>query len=145
MPQVPNPVVVAKTPGGALVPVNVNSAGTLATATGSTGNPAVPSLDASGNVRVNPNPQNSALGVNAASVIKAAAGRVGSVNIITGGSTAGAIYDCLTTAAVGTTNQIATLPALTTAQLGVLTINSIAKVGITVIPGTGQAVSVFYE
>ncbi len=103
------------------------------------------STDAAGSLRANAIPGNTALGISANTVVKSAPGRVGTANVVVGGSTAGGIYDCLTTAAIGTTNQIAVLPPLTSAQVSALTINMVAKLGITVIPGTGQTVNVAFE
>ncbi len=145
MPQNPLQYAVGKNTSNVATPLNTDATGTLATAKTAAGVAAVPAQDASSNLRVNPNPQNSSLGITAATVVKAAPGRLGMASLIIGGSTAGAIHDCLTTSACNTTNQIAVLPPLTTAQIGVLQIQSIAKVGIVVMPGTGQTVTVTYE
>lgn len=145
MPQNGIPTLGGKKPAGSVTPLNTDASGNLGTALSSTSTPTQPRLDAQSNLRATIIPANSALGLTAPTIVKASPGRVGAANILVGGSAAGGIYDCLTTAAASATNQIAMLPILTTAQLSSLSINTIAKVGIVVLPGTGQTVSVGFE
>lgn len=112
------------TPGGALAPQQ---------------------LDSQGAERVSTVPKLTALNITAAAVVKAAPGRISKVSVIAGGTAAGGVYDCLTTAAAATSNQIATIPVLTTAQVSMLAIDFTALTGITVLPGTGQTLAVSYE
>jgi hypothetical protein len=87
-----------------------------------------------------PATRNSRLNITAATVVKAAPGFVGTVTVVVAGSAHGAIGDALTTGAVSAANTIAYLP--TTA--GTYVINFPAHVGIAVVPGTGQTLSVSF-
>lgn len=82
-----------------------------------------------------------ALDITAATVIKAASGAVLTVAVVTGGSTAGAVYDGLATTGNTVANQIGTLPN----TVGSYAINFPCINGIVVIPGTGQVVAVAYN
>jgi len=113
----------------------VNPAGTLVTN----------QADLGGALRTTTTPKLTALGVAAASIIKGSPGRVQRINVVVPGSTAGGVYDCLTTQAAATSNQIASIPPLSTAQIGALTVDANAATGIVVIPGTGQTLAVIYE
>jgi len=88
------------------------------------------------------NGNKSALYVNGAKVIKASAGMVAQINVLVAGA-AGAVYDCATTAAAAavTANQIAVIPA----TVGPVEIRFPALVGIVVVPGAGQVISVSYD
>ena len=72
-------------------------------------------------------------------VIKATPGIVCKVNVIVAGA-AGGIYDCATTAAIATANEIASVPA----TAGPLSIEFPCLVGITYKPGSGQVISISY-
>lgn len=106
-------------------------------------------LDVNGDLRTNGIPSLTALDLIANTVVKAGPGRVGTINIISAPGSAGGVYDCLTTAAAATSNQMAVIPALTTSQvstLGVIPaiqVNMMAQVGITVLT-TGQ-IAISYE
>jgi hypothetical protein len=102
-------------------------------------------LDAFGNVRIDSAPALTALGITAATVVKPASGRVGTVSVIVPGSTNGGIYDALTTAQAAASNQIAVAPAFATAQIAPLTVNMVTQNGIVAIPGTGQTLAISYE
>lgn len=102
-------------------------------------------VDSQSALRTTPAPKLSSLGITAATVAKAGPGRITRINVIVPGSTAGGVYDCLTTAAAASSNQIASIPPLTTAQLGSLSLDVNALTGITILPGTGQTLAAFYE
>jgi hypothetical protein len=72
-------------------------------------------------------------------VVKSTAGRIGSVSVIIAGSAQGMIYD---SAQVGTiTKPLCPIPNI----VGVYTANLPANVGVLVVPGTGQTVSVSFS
>lgn len=98
-----------------------------------------------GDLRVTDTPTQHACGLTAATVVATGPVRVGTAAVLVGGSAVGAIHDCLTTAAAAATNQIAMLPALTTAQISSFDVGMVASLGLVVIPGTGQTVSVSYD
>jgi hypothetical protein len=76
---------------------------------------------------------------NAPTVIKAAKGYIARVSVIVAGA-AGAVYDCATTAAAITANEIAVIPA----TIGPVALEFPCLTGITVLPGAGQIISVSY-
>ena len=78
--------------------------------------------------------------ISAATVVKAAAGRICSVSVTTAGSSTGKIYDSATTA---TTNLLYIIPDAVGNQPYV--VNLPASFGILVVPGTGQVVTVSYS
>jgi hypothetical protein len=87
----------------------------------------------------------SASGVNVATVIKTFPGRIVSINVAVAGSTAGAAYDLASLVGVilGTTtaNLICAIPnTVGITNLGFTTTN-----GISVIPGSGQVISIVYS
>jgi hypothetical protein len=97
--------------------------------------------DPSGNLRVaNLGGANSALYLQAGTVVKASAGAVVRVVVQVAGSATGSINDCTATAAAVTANQIAVIPE----TVGPVTLEFPCLNGITVMPGSGQAVSVSY-
>lgn len=112
------------TPGGALAPTQ---------------------LDAQGAERVTTAPAKVAFNMTAPTVVKAGAGRVSRVNVIVAGTAAGGVYDCLTTAAASALNQIASIPTLSTAQLGSLALDCNVITGLVILPGTGQTLTAIYE
>jgi hypothetical protein len=124
MPQTPLGEVYAKTPTGPLAPLNEDALGNLRT----TGLPALTLLD-----------------ITAATVVKAAPGRVGKVQVIVAGSTAGSINDCLATSQIAVTNQVAVLAPLSTSQITAIPVDFVFKTGICIQPGTGQTLAVNYE
>lgn len=81
----------------------------------------------------------SANGVSANSVIKAAPGRLVRVNVTTAGA-AGAIYDSASVAGIATSNLIAVIPA----TAGVYFFDWPVVNGITYIPGAAQVVSISF-
>jgi hypothetical protein len=85
------------------------------------------------------------LNVVAATVVKAAPGRVGKAQIIVAGSAAGGVYDCLTTAQCTVSTQICSLPPVATTQISAIPVDMMAQVGICILPGTGQTVSLSFE
>ncbi|WP_455387440.1 hypothetical protein [Petrachloros mirabilis] len=72
-------------------------------------------------------------------VVKGSPGQVCSVSIITSGSTSGAIHDCTTSGAATSGNV--TIPLVS----GTFYAPFKHSKGITVIPGTGQVLSLSYE
>jgi hypothetical protein len=84
---------------------------------------------------------NTQLNVNSAIVLKKSAGAVMQVSVTLAGSAAGGVYDCAATANATTGNLVATLPN----TVGPVTISFPCLVGITVVPGSGQRVSVAYQ
>jgi hypothetical protein len=124
MPQNPNAATVAVNPAGAQAPAH---------------------LDAYSNLRINPIPALTVLDITAATVVKAAPGRIGKVHVVVPGSANGSVNDCLTTAQVNVTNQICAIPAFSTAQIAPVSVDWLTSTGIVVVPGTGQTLSVSYE
>lgn len=83
-----------------------------------------------------------ALNVNGAPrVLKAAAGAVINACVMVAGSAAGGVFDCTATANATTAAQVGVLPA----TVGNYTLNFPCLVGVTVVPGTGQKVSLSYQ
>ena len=124
MPQNPLAATIATNPSNQQAPAKLNSVGELL---------------------VNSLPALTLLDITAATVVKASPGRVGTCSVIVGGTGAGSINDCLTTAQVNVTNQIAVIPALATSQIGVFKVDMNGLTGIVVAPGTGQTVAISYE
>lgn len=84
--------------------------------------------------------QSQTYNITAATVIKAAPGRVFRVNVQVAGSTTGTVNDCLTTGAAAIANQVAVIPD----TVGPLLLEWPCATGIVVVPGTGQTLSVSY-
>lgn len=80
-----------------------------------------------------------ALNVNQPTVVKATPGSVLMMNVLVAGSV-GAIYDCASSAAATTSNEIAVIPA----AAGPVELNFPCLVGIVVKPGANQVVSLSY-
>lgn len=102
-------------------------------------------LDAQGAERVSTAPASVAFNLTAPTVVKAGPGRITRVNVIVAGTAAGGVYDCLTTAAASALNQIASIPTISTAQLGSLALDCRVITGLTILPGTGQTLVAVYE
>jgi hypothetical protein len=102
-------------------------------------------VDSQGALRSSNTPNLTKLNMTLPTVLKAAPGRIERVNVIVAGTTPGGVYDCLTTAAAATSNQIASIPPLSTAAIGSLVIGALAQVGITILPGAGQTLTATYE
>jgi hypothetical protein len=82
------------------------------------------------------------LTITVATVVKAAPGAVLTVSVLATGSVGGAIYDCATSgAASSTSNQVGVIPQ----TLGSADLSFPCFVGIFVLPGAGQKVSVVYQ
>jgi hypothetical protein len=124
MPQNPLAATVATNPAGQQAPAKLNTAGELLVS-------ALPAL--------------TLLDITAATVVKAGAGRAGTLSVVVGGTGAGGIYDSLTTASLTAANQLAVIPTLTTAQISTLKVDMPFTNGLVVSPGTGQTVAVSYE
>lgn len=83
------------------------------------------------------------LGITAATVVKASDGRVKQISVVTVGTTAGSVNDCITTGAAAASNAIAQLP--TTAGAIVFNPPWECGTGITVVPGTGQTIAIDWD
>ncbi len=83
---------------------------------------------------------NNKLDISAATVVKATPGTCWEVNVTTAGTTTGAIYDTNATGSVGAANLVAVIPDV----VGSYTFTFPCLTGITVVPGTGQVVSVAF-
>jgi len=76
----------------------------------------------------------------ASAVIKASAGRVCRVSVLTAGSAPGFIHDCAATGVAAAGNKIAVIPN----AVGIYDIDMPCATGIVYILGTGQVVTVSY-
>lgn len=84
-----------------------------------------------------------ALNVDQPTVVKASAGLIASINVVTPGTGVGFIYDSASTANCNTGNAICPIPDTAggaTVQLGIP-----VQTGITVQPGAGQMLTVVYR
>ena len=82
-----------------------------------------------------------AYNITAATVVKAAPGRLIRISVIVAGSAAGTANDCLTTGAAADANEIAAIPN----TVGVVCVEWPCATGIVIVPGTGQTVAVSYS
>lgn len=82
-------------------------------------------------------------GLSASTVIKAAPGRLGRVNVttISGGTNGGSVYDAATTGAAAASNLIATLPK----TVGSYEFDWPFNNGLVYIPGTSEVVSISWS
>lgn len=78
--------------------------------------------------------------ITAATVIKAAPGRVARVSVIVAGA-AGTLNDCTTTGAAAASNQIAAIPAV----VGMIWIDWTTSAGIVLVPGAGQTLAISFD
>jgi hypothetical protein len=79
------------------------------------------------------------LNITAATVIKAAPGRLVRISVIVAGA-AGTANDCTTTGAAAAANEIAVIPA----AVGPVPLDWPCLAGIVVVPGTGQTIAVSF-
>lgn len=89
-----------------------------------------------------------AKGLTATTLLKSGAGRVASVVVVVAGSADGAIYDAISTAAIGPSNLIWTIHKSLTVidQTSVpVVLNLPFKDGLVIVPGTGMTVVVSYS
>jgi hypothetical protein len=102
-------------------------------------------MDGSGNLLVG-NGSNNKLNVNTITAVKASAGRVCKVTVITA-ATAGnfAVYDVATTGAAATANAIVKYTASWPAVGSVITLDFPCLAGIVVDPGTSGVVAVSFD
>lgn len=107
---------------------------------GPTGTPSQMSVSQFGDVINSSGGLTPALNISAATVIKAVAGRLCRLSVITAGSTAGSVYDYNSTSSIPAGSLIASIPAAT----GMTQLDFPCSVGITVVPGTGQVLAVTY-
>jgi hypothetical protein len=124
MPQNPLGAYVATNPSNKLVPLGVDSVGSLKTTV-------VSSADV---------PTNSALNITTATLVKAGAGRIYGFSVNTGGSSAGAVYDIGATSLTGAANLVVNTPTVA----GIQNVNAPFTNGLVVSPGTSQVIAVFY-
>ena len=120
MPQSPIQQYVANNPSGVASPLATDTFGALV---------------------VDNAPSLSRLNITASTLVKAGVGEVVVAIVNTAGSTAGAIHDAATTGGVSAATLIATLPN----TVGSYTIRFPYALGLVVVPGTGQVVSVSYN
>ena len=85
--------------------------------------------------------QKSALDITAATVVKASNGFVVRVSVLVAGSTTGTVNDSATTGGAAVANEIAVIPN----TVGTYAIEFPFANGLTIVPGTGQTVSVSYN
>ena len=85
---------------------------------------------------------NTKYNISAATVVKATAGQLVTISVITAGSTVGTANDSATTAGAAIGNQIAAIP--NTAG-SIQLVNWKCANGITIVPGTGQVIAVSYN
>lgn len=104
--------------------------------------PAASKVDAVGSLRTVSSPGLSTLNMTAATLVKSGAGRVGTINVVVGGSAAGAVHDCATTGAASAANKIAVLPQTNPSTIP---LNFPVTLGLVVVPGTGQTITACYE
>lgn len=84
---------------------------------------------------------NASLDITAATVVKATPGTLVRISVVVAGSAAGSANDCATTGAAAAANEIAAIPA----AVGVTYLAWPCKVGIVIVPGTGQTLSVSFS
>lgn len=82
----------------------------------------------------------SSLYITGTTVVKSTPGMVAKAIVLVAGAP-GTINDCSTTAAVATANEIAVLPA----AVGPIELEFPCLVGIVVVPGAGQVISLSYQ
>lgn len=87
-----------------------------------------------------PRPTNPSYNLSVATVVKASAGTLWRINVVTAGSTSGTANDCTTTGAAAAGNLICEIPN----TVGTIELQWPAATGIVIVPGTGQVVSVSY-
>jgi hypothetical protein len=83
----------------------------------------------------------SLLNITSATVVKTGFGKVGKISVTVAGSVAGTVSDVATTGGVAAANLIGVIPN----TVGIYTFNFPALVGIVIVPGTGQTVSVSFD
>jgi dethiobiotin synthetase len=121
MPQNPQNFIAKVFGSNALVPLNTDASGALLVAgTGGTF---------------------SALNITAATVVKAAPGRLIRISVVVAGTTVGTVNDTTTTGAAAASNEIASIAN----TIGTYELDWPCLVGIVVVPGTGQTVAVSYS
>lgn len=81
-------------------------------------------------------------GITAATVVKASAGRVAAVSVITAGSTTGMIYDSANTTQ---SMPLWVIPEAAATNGQPYVVNMPCDVGILVVPGTGQKISISWS
>lgn len=91
-------------------------------------------------VQTVPNTTQSHLNITAPTIIKPSPGFVGTLTVVAGGSGNGAICDVLVAGNAGDANLVAIAPQ----TQGTYVINFPCRVGICVIPGTGQTLAVSF-
>jgi len=85
--------------------------------------------------------QQSSLNLSTSTLIKAAPGRVARVNVVTAGSTAGALYDAATVGGAAASNEIAVIPN----TVGQYQFDWPFFAGLVFVPGTGQVISISWS
>lgn len=87
--------------------------------------------------------QRSALNLTSATVLNGAglAGRIATVCVVVAGTAAGSVCDCPTTGAASLSNEIFSIPN----TVGVYQLDFPYFTGLTVVPGTGQTITVAFR
>lgn len=80
------------------------------------------------------------LNITAATIVKGSWGVPVIVQVLTAGSTAGAVYDSSSVTGNSASNQVATIPN----TVGFFPVQIPCATGIVVSPGTGQVISISY-
>jgi hypothetical protein len=88
-----------------------------------------------------PSAGSATLNITAPTVVKASPGRISKVAVIVAGSATGTVNDCLTTGAAAVANQVGVIPT----TVGSSTFDWPCAVGIVIVPGTGQTLSVSFN
>ncbi|HEY0181256.1 MAG TPA: hypothetical protein VGC09_00475 [Rhodopila sp.] len=120
-----NLFLIAKNTAGKMAPLQLDGNGALVVSAPEVEVPAAPTAR---------------LNISAATIIKAAPGVVLRFTVVTAGTAAGTINDCLTTGAAAAANAIATIPE----AVGTYTPEWPCSTGIVVAPGAGQVVAVLF-
>lgn len=80
------------------------------------------------------------LNITGVTVVKTAPGVAVGACVVTGGSSAGAVYDNTGTVGNTTTNQVGVIGT----TVGYVVLNALCASGIVIAPGTSQVVSLFF-
>lgn len=89
--------------------------------------------------QININGAINAPNISAPTVVKLSAGRIAEVSVLTAGSATGTIYDGVMVTSI--TKPLYVIPN----QTGIYVVNLPTSIGLLVIPGTGQVVTVSYS
>lgn len=102
---------------------------------------AIQSLPIKSNTVITGNGANSRLNITASTVVKAVAGRIAKVTVVTAGTGEGTINDAATVGAAAVANQVFEVPT----TVGTYSVDFPVSNGIVVVPGPGQVLAVSYS